>query len=410
MSLSIFCRRQNLARHQHLSVRQLPPKSSPGRVVRAAALPHADWWSADDDVLDDSIQDLSSVRLKSRERPVIQWYPGHIAKAERQLKEQISKVRSRNQNACGDYRDAISMYGYLQVDIVFEVRDARIINTTKHPLLDEWTHNKAVFLVINRVDMVSKKDLAAWEAYFQGTRHNVFFTNGQRGHGIERVTIAAEDMSDVINASRIRRGLKPRPVRACVLGFPNIGKSAIINRLLNRRVVESAATPGVTRSLRWIRMGERLDLLDAPGIIPMSLGTMLLQVLCSRTLEMPSLRVQPRMMFPSKNALCTGDQRAAERLAMCNDIADTAYVQSSVAAAYIDLLKTLPDSSKILDRVHERYGIRVRDGTSEDFVSRLGHKLFLGCKERAGQRLLKDYRDCRLGPFALEHPPKLRQT
>lgn len=102
--------------------------------------------------------------------------------------------------------------------------------------------------------------------------------------------------------------------------------------------------------------------------------------------------------------LVAGDQHAAARLAVCNDIADTAYVHSAVAAAYIDLLQKLPDSSKIIDRVYKRYGLRVGEGTSEDFVCRLGDKLFMGDRERAGQRLLKDYRDCRLGPFALEHP------
>lgn len=161
----------------------------------------------------------------------------------------------------------------MQVDIVFEVRDARIINTTRHPLLDDWTHNKNIFLVINRIDMVSQKDLDSWKKHFQRTNQRVFFTNGQKGQGIDRVIKAADAMSEKVNVSRVRRGLKPRPVRACVMGFPNIGKSAIINRLLKRRVVDSAARPGVTRSLRWIRMGERLDLLDAPGIIPMSIGT-----------------------------------------------------------------------------------------------------------------------------------------
>lgn len=155
---------------------------------------------------------------------------------------------------------------------MFEVRDARIINTTRHPLLDEWTHNKQVFLVVNRIDMVSKRDLSAWMQHFHSCQQRVFFTNGQDGTGIHRIIKAADAMSDKINESRVRRGLKPRPVRACVMGFPNIGKSAIINRLLKRRVVDSAARPGVTRSLRWIRMGQRLDLLDAPGIIPMSIG------------------------------------------------------------------------------------------------------------------------------------------
>jgi hypothetical protein len=92
MSLYVPCCRHFCERSEHLSVRQLLHRTSPARVVRAAALPPTDWWSDDDDVLQDTIQDLSAVRLKSRERPVIQWYPGHIAKAERQLKEQISKV------------------------------------------------------------------------------------------------------------------------------------------------------------------------------------------------------------------------------------------------------------------------------------------------------------------------------
>lgn len=104
-------------------------------------------------------------------------------------------------------------------------------------------------------------------------------------------------------------------------------------------------------------------------------------------------------------AFFAGDQRSAEKLAVCNDIADTAYVQSAVAAAYIDLLQILPESSRILSKVQKRYGLRVGEGTSEDFVCALGDKLFFGDMERAGQRLLKDYRDCRLGPFALEHPP-----
>lgn len=161
----------------------------------------------------------------------------------------------------------------MQVDIVFEVRDARILESTRHPQLDEWTANKTSILIVNRVDQVSKQDIQTWKEYFAAEGRQAFFTNGKLGQGTDKVQKAAASMSTKVNASRIRRGLKPRPVRACVMGFPNIGKSAIINRLLNRRVVQSAAKPGVTRALRWIRMGEQIDLLDAPGIIPMSIGT-----------------------------------------------------------------------------------------------------------------------------------------
>lgn len=160
----------------------------------------------------------------------------------------------------------------MQVDIVFEVRDARILTSTRHPQLDEWTNNKTRILVVNRVDQVNKQDVKIWKAHFTAEGRQAFFTNGKLGDGTDKLQRAAASMSKKVNASRVRRGLKPRPVRACVMGFPNIGKSAIINRLLNRRVVQSAAKPGVTRGLRWIRMGEDLDLLDAPGIIPMSMG------------------------------------------------------------------------------------------------------------------------------------------
>lgn len=101
---------------------------------------------------------------------------------------------------------------------------------------------------------------------------------------------------------------------------------------------------------------------------------------------------------------CVGDQRAAERLAICNDIGESAYVTSAVAAAYISLLQTLPDASEIISRFEKRYGVHIGQQTSEDVVWEIGDKLFHGDPQRAGQRLLKDYRDLRLGAFALEHP------
>jgi ribosome biogenesis GTPase A len=83
-----------------------------------------------------------------------------------------------------------------------------------------------------------------------------------------QVVKAAKQMSMAINQRREARGLKPRPIRACVIGFPNVGKSALINRMLNRRLCDSAPKPGVTRDLKWLRVGGDLDLLDAPGAGP----------------------------------------------------------------------------------------------------------------------------------------------
>lgn len=297
---------------------------------------------------EDVFEDIQTGMRKGVDKHRISWYPGHIAKAERQLKEQLCKV-----------------------DIVFEVRDARILNSTIHPSIAEWIADKNRFILVNRTDMVSPQDLKTWQEYYRASGEQVFFTNGESGAGIHKVTKAAQDKSAQINAARLRRGLKPRPVRACVVGFPNIGKSAIINRLSNRKVCESAKKAGVTRNLKWVRMGKDLDLLDSPGIIPGSMQ----------------------------------DQIAAERLAICNDIGQAAYDESAVAAGFVYHLKNLPDGASIIKRLEKRYEISYGAGSAEDFVWQLGAKLFQGDPERAGARILKDYRDMRCGPFALEHPP-----
>ena len=178
---------------------------------------------------------------------MVQWYPGHIAKAERDLKDQLKAV-----------------------DIVLEVRDGRIPMSTRHPQIPEWIGGKPRVLLINRKDMVGDGDRAAWSAFFAKRGHPVQWTTGNMGDGVSQVLEQAAVVGAKLNARRAARGLRPRPVRAVVIGFPNVGKSALINRLLGRRVADSAPKPGVTRSLRWARIGGDIDLLDAPGIIPMS--------------------------------------------------------------------------------------------------------------------------------------------
>jgi hypothetical protein len=162
----------------------------------------------------------------------VQWYPGHIARAERQLKEQLKMV-----------------------DVVLEVRDARIPVATCHPSLASWLGSKPSLLVFNRIDMVTKSDRAAWATHFKAAKQRVYWTDGKQGDGIRDLKADLLQVGVALNERRKARGLNPRPVRACVIGFPNIGKSAIINRLLGKRVAASAPKPGVTRMLQWIRVG-----------------------------------------------------------------------------------------------------------------------------------------------------------
>lgn len=283
--------------------------------------------------------------------PPIQWYPGHIAKAERQLVDQLKKV-----------------------DVVLEVRDARIPLATQHPQISQWIGSKDRVLVLNRVDMIPPEVQQAWTRWFKEQGEKPCFTNANQGKGVSAVARAAQIVGEQINQRRRDRGMLPRPVRAVVLGFPNVGKSALINRLLNRRVVDSARRPGVTRQLRWVRISDQLDLLDAPGVLPSKLV----------------------------------DQQAAFKLAICDDIGEAAYDMQRVAATFIDLVKQQPshnsDSNKFQIFV-ERYRLDPSGLTGESYIEALAEQKYHGDAERTARQILNDFRKGILGAIALELPP-----
>ncbi|QIZ69454.1 ribosome biogenesis GTPase YlqF [Oxynema aestuarii] len=281
----------------------------------------------------------------------IQWYPGHIAKAERQLKEQLKLV-----------------------DVVLEVRDARIPLTTHHPQVQEWVGSKERVLVINRVDTIPKLVENEWRTWFEERGETPYFTNAQQGDGVRAVAQAAKSVSDRVNRRRRDRGMRPRPVRAVVIGFPNVGKSALINRLLGRRVVESARRPGVTRQLRWVKISKELELLDAPGVIPTKLD----------------------------------DPQGAVKLAICDDIGDAAYENLLVAAELVELICFMDDSFPGMgaaQTLKSRYDPDPFASSGEQYIHAIAASRYQGDVERAARQLLNDFRKGLLGAIALELPP-----
>ncbi len=177
-----------------------------------------------------------------------------------------------------------------------------------------------------------------------------------------------------MNQRRRDRGMLPRPVRAVVIGFPNVGKSALINRLLNRRVVESARRAGVTRQLRWVRISDELDLLDAPGVLPSKLT----------------------------------DQAAALKLAFCDDIGEAAYDNQRVAAALIDRIHQLQQEIPKLvaqDLFLSRYKVDSHDLTGESYLEAVAEEKYRGDRERTATQILNDFRKGNLGAIPLELPP-----
>lgn len=275
---------------------------------------------------------------------LIQWYPGHISKAERQLKEQLKRV-----------------------DVVLEVRDARIPLASHHPQLKQWIGDKPRILVINREDMINDTIKKEWIEWLKSQGENPFFTNAKDGKGVKAVKKISQGESQRVNQKRCSRGMLPRPVRAVVIGFPNVGKSALINRLLQRKIVASARKAGVTRQLQWVRISDELELLDAPGVIPWKLE----------------------------------NQEDALKLAICEDIGEAAYENQMVSARFVDLLVNLGSDQVLL----ERYGVDPLEVTGEEFIEKLANIKYMGDKERVARQLLHDFRKGYLGSIALEYPP-----
>ncbi|MGL5080059.1 MAG: ribosome biogenesis GTPase YlqF [Microcoleaceae cyanobacterium] len=274
----------------------------------------------------------------------IQWYPGHIAKAERDLKEQLKRV-----------------------DVILEVRDARIPLATYHPQVPNWVGDKAKVLVINRMDMIPADIKQRWQDWFGIRGETPYFTNAQQGQGVEAVSQATQQAGEQMNQRRRSRGMMPRAVRAVVIGFPNVGKSALINRLLKRRVVDSARRAGITRSLRWVRISKTLELLDAPGVIPSQMA----------------------------------DQENALKLAICEDIGEAAYENQRVAVEMVELFKQLSLEQKLGDRYH----VDSSSMTAESYLHHLAQERYQDDIERAARQLLNDFRKGLLGAVALELPP-----
>ena len=284
--------------------------------------------------------------------PAIQWYPGHIAKAEQQLNQHLNKV-----------------------DLVIEVRDARIPLATGHPRLQRWINGKQHLLVINRRDMVTKQAQQAWDQWFRQRGQTPWWCDAKAGTGVKQVQQAAIRAGEQLNERRRSRGMRPRPVRALTLGFPNVGKSALINRLVKQKVVASARRAGVTRTLRWVRLGQDLDLLDAPGVLP------------------------PRL----------DDQQAALHLALCDDIGQAAYDGELVAQAFLQRLIQLASdeaSGVVIAQLEGRYGIPLQGETADPafWLAAAAQRHTSGDTARMAQRLLDDFRKSALGSIALELP------
>lgn len=173
-----------------------------------------------------------------------QWYPGHMTKAKRMMEENIKLI-----------------------DLIIEVVDARIPISSRNPDIDQLGKNKARLLLLNKSDLADSDQNEAWSRFFQEKGFHVLKLNSRSGSGVKGVLpLVMEACKEKIERDK-RRGIKNRPVRAMVVGIPNVGKSTFINAFAGKACTKTGNKPGVTKGKQWIRINKSLELLDTPGIL-----------------------------------------------------------------------------------------------------------------------------------------------
>ncbi len=282
----------------------------------------------------------------------IQWYPGHMTKAKRAMKEDIKLV-----------------------DLIIELVDARVPLSSRNPDIDELGRQKARLILLNKADLAGEKGNDAWISFFESQGIQAVKVDSRSRAGLKQIQAAvAEACREKIERNR-KRGILNRPVRAMVVGIPNVGKSTFINSYAGKASARTGNKPGVTKGSQWIRLNKTLELLDTPGIL------------------------WPR--FESREV--------GLHLAFIGSINDEILDREELAAELIRLL-----SQRYPEVLPGRYGKEVQGGThmTEAVAALEGIARVRGCVlkgneydlKKAANLLLDDYRSGRLGRITLEFP------
>ncbi len=174
----------------------------------------------------------------------INWYPGHMAKTKREIREKLNLI-----------------------DIVYEVIDARMPKSSKIVDVDDLIKDKPRLLIMTKYDLCDKNETNKFINYYEKLGYQVIPVDLMNGTNVSKIIEASEEVLKEENEKRKAKGLKPRNIRALILGVPNAGKSTLINRLVGKKSAGVGNKPGFTKSLSWIRIHKNIDLLDTPGIL-----------------------------------------------------------------------------------------------------------------------------------------------
>ena len=173
-----------------------------------------------------------------------QWFPGHMTKAMRQMKEDIKLI-----------------------DLIIELLDARIPLSSRNPEIDNLGQNKARLVLLNKADLADEKQNNKWIEYFKKKGIVALKINSKNKQGIKEINNAVNIACKEKIERNLKRGIKNRPIRAMVVGIPNVGKSTFINAYAGKNCAKTGNKPGVTKGKQWIRLNKNLELLDTPGVL-----------------------------------------------------------------------------------------------------------------------------------------------
>lgn len=276
----------------------------------------------------------------------IQWFPGHMTKAARQMEENLKKV-----------------------DFVIEIRDARIPDSSRNPMLDGIIHTKPRLIILSKKDKADPKLTKEWIMYLEKDNVRVIALDLVHENYKAAIVQASKTLCASFIEKQKRRGIKPRALRAMVCGIPNVGKSTMINTLAKRKAAKTADKPGVTKSLQWIKLDKDLELLDTPGVL-----------------------------WPKFD-----DQQIGLKLALLGSIRDEVVTMDELAMFAVEWLMENNPSSLI-----ETYGIKIQDTpwhTLEQVAIKRGYLQKGQIDEnRLMNSFVKDMRENKCGLITWEKP------
>lgn len=284
------------------------------------------------------------------EKLAIQWFPGHMTKAQRMIEENMK-----------------------QVDAVCELLDARIPYSSRNPDIDRLAGDKPRLIILNRIDLADANITSKWNRYFRSLGYEVLETDAKSGKGVNQFPAAVRRLLQEKIDSYSSKGQVGRPMRVMILGIPNVGKSTFINRVAGRKAAIAGDKPGVTRGKQWINIDKGLDLLDTPGIL-----------------------------WPKFES-----QEVGESLALTNAINADVLDKETLAANFMVRLRMLYPGT-----IEARYKFQpLFDSNGFELLEEAGRKrgfLISGGEvdlERMANTLLSEYHDGKLGRISLEVPP-----